>query len=123
VNICAFCESEAELDIDGVAICAGCSGKPESEIGKLQTDQQIRAALHREILASTARAHAAANALIAIMDQIPSGLPHPDGSVRIQNAAHALAAARSDVMEAHSRLNEYVIRGVVPEDCKPGAPD
>lgn len=123
MNICAFCESEAELNIDGLAICAGCSGMPESEIGKLKTDHQIRAALHREILASTARAHAAANALATIMDQIPSGLPHPDGSVRIQNAAHALAAARSNVMKAHSRLNEFVVRGVLPEGYKAPDPD
>jgi hypothetical protein len=56
------------------------------------------------------------------MGDIPSGLPQPDGSQRIQNAAHALAAARNEVMRAHSRLDEYLARGVVPGDFEPGGP-
>ncbi len=100
-------------------MCKECSSKPESEIGKLKKDREIRAALQREILASTQRAHAASKKLGAIMGDIPSGLPHPDGSQRIQNAAHALAAARNEVMQAHSRLDEFLARGVVPADSKP----
>jgi hypothetical protein len=117
-----FCESETEFAVDGVPVCGECSGKAESETGKLKTDRQIRAALHREILASTARAHSASEELIAIMGDIPSGLPQPDGSQRIQNAARALATARREVMRAHSRLDEFLARGVVPGDGKPGGP-
>jgi hypothetical protein len=108
VAICALCESETEQAMDGVPLCEGCSGKPESKIGKLKTDRQIRADLRREILASTARAHDASQELIAIMSDIPGGLPQPDGNLRIQNAARALAAARNEVMQAHSRLNEFL---------------
>ena len=122
MTICAFCESEAELALDGVPLCEECARKPESEIGKLKTDREIRAALQREILVSTARAHAASETLGAIMGDIPSGLPHPDGSQRIQNAAHALAAARNEVMRAHSRLNEFLARDVIPGDFEPGDP-
>jgi hypothetical protein len=122
VIICAFCESEAEQAIDGVPICGECSGNPRADTRLPKTDQEIRAVLHKEILASTARAHAASEELIAIMSDIPSGLPHPDGSLRIQNAAHALAAARNEVMRAHSRLNEFLARGVLPGDNKPGGP-
>ena len=122
MTICAFCGSEAELAIDSIPLCEGCAGKPEREIGKLKTDREIRASLQREILASTARAHAASEALSAIMGDIPSGLPQPDGSQRVQNAAHALAAARIEVMKAHSRLDEYLARGVVPSDFERGGP-
>lgn len=122
MTICAFCESEAELAIDGVSLCKECAGKPEHEIGKLKTDREIRAALQREILASTARAHAASEHLGAIMSDIPSGLPQPDGSQRIQNAAHALAAARNEVMRAHSRLDEFLARGGVSVDFDPSSP-
>lgn len=114
--ICAFCESEAGVAIDGVPLCKECSGRPESEIRELKADRQIRAALHREILASTARAHAASEALSAIMGDIPSGLPQPDGCQRIQNAAYALSAARNAVMQAHSRLDEFLARSVGPRD-------
>jgi hypothetical protein len=122
VILCAFCESEAELAIDGVSLCKECGGKPAHEIGKLKTDREIRAALEREILASTARAHAASGVLGAIMRDIPSGLPQPDGSQRIQNAAHALAAARNEVMKAHSRLDEFLAHVGVPGDIDPGVP-
>jgi hypothetical protein len=119
VTICAFCESEAEVVIDGVPLCRECSGRPESEIGRLKAAREIRAALHQEVLASTARANAASEELSAIMGDIPSGLPHPDGTQRIQNAAHALAAARNAVMQAHSRLDEFLARDVVSGDWKP----
>jgi hypothetical protein len=56
------------------------------------------------------------------MRDIPSGLPQPDGAQRIQNAAHALAAARNEVMQAHSRLDEFLARGVVPGDLDPDGP-
>jgi hypothetical protein len=54
------------------------------------------------------------------MREIPSGLPQPDGTQQIQNAAHALAAARNDVMKAHSRFEEYLARGVVPDGFETG---
>ena len=113
MTICAFCELEAESATEGVPLCEACSGKPERE---------IHAALHREVLASTARANAASEELGAIMGDIPSGLPQPDGSQRIQNAALALAAARNAVMKAHSRLDEFLSRGAVSDDWKPEGP-
>jgi hypothetical protein len=122
VKICAFCESEAELAIDGVPLCIDCSGTPESEFVTPKTYREIRTILQQEIVASTARAHAASKALSAIMGDIPSGLPQPDGSQRIQNAAHALAAARNEVMRAHSRLNGFLARGVIPGASEPGGP-
>ena len=102
--------------------CEMCSGKPESEIGRLQTDQRIRADLQRKMPASTARAHAASEKLIAIMRDIPSGLPQLDGSLRIENATRALAAARYEMMNAHSQLTEFLARGVVPGDFRTGRP-
>jgi hypothetical protein len=122
VTICVFCESEAELAIDGNPVCEACSRKPGIDFGEPRTDRQIRAALHREIVASTARAHGASEALIAIMREIPSGLPHPDGSQRIQSAARALAAARNEVMNAHARLNDFLARSGTSRDWKPGGP-
>jgi hypothetical protein len=47
---------------------------------------------------------------------IPSGLPHPDGSQRIQNAARAQNASRAAVVVALKRLNNYLSSGIVPDD-------
>lgn len=54
------------------------------------------------------------------MAEIPSGLPQPDGSLRIQNASRALHSARGEVMKAHSRLNDFLTHKIVPEDLKLG---
>ncbi|MEO8049351.1 MAG: hypothetical protein ABI833_02955 [Acidobacteriota bacterium] len=99
-----------------------CSSEPPAMTERPQTGRQIQAALRRDVLASTARADAASKALITIMDDIPSGMPHPDGSQRIQNAALALAAARGEVMQAHSRLDEFLARGIDPNGLKPDRP-
>ena len=55
---------------------------------------------------------------IAVMGDVPSGLPHPDGTQRIHNASRELSAARKEVMKAHTRLNEFFGRGIIPEDLK-----
>jgi len=56
--------------------------------------------------------------LNAIMRDIPSGLPFPDGTQRIHNAANALNVARKEAMAAHRRLEDYLNHGIVPEDLK-----
>ena len=53
-----------------------------------------------------------------MLDQFPSGLAHPDGVQRIKNASNALTIARREMATAHSRLNDYLSRGIVPEDLK-----
>src|SRR5258708_6575797 len=78
---CMLCEEEIEPGVASVPICQNCSGESAAGPGTHPTEQQTRADLHREILASTAR---------------------------------ALAAARSEEMKAHSRLNEFLSRCIVP---------
>jgi hypothetical protein len=122
VTIGVFCEPEARYAIDGVPLCGSAPADLRVRLENLKTDRHIRTVLEQEIVASTARAHAASKELVAIMGDIPSGLPQPDGAQRIQNAARALAAARNEVMQAHSRLDEFLARGIVPADWKPGGP-
>jgi predicted naringenin-chalcone synthase len=52
------------------------------------------------------------------MGQIPSGLAHPDGVRLIKNASSSLSIARKKMMKAHSRLDEFLESGIVPEDLK-----
>jgi hypothetical protein len=118
VAYCVYCGADTELYAGGVPACGKCSGESAGRLEKLPIERKVLSTLHREILASTARAHAASKALIAIMGDIPSGLPHPDGSQRIQNASRVLSTARSEVMKAHSRLNDFMTRGIVPDDLK-----
>jgi len=56
--------------------------------------------------------------LNAIIGDIPSGLPTPDGTQRIHNAGRLSAQARNKVVIAHNRLNDYLSTGIVPEDFR-----
>jgi hypothetical protein len=91
-------------------------GKPQARA----TDRDIRAILVKHIIEATERANAASRVFNAVIDEVPSGSPHPDGTQRIRNASRDLDSARREMMKAHTRLNEFVERGIVPEDLKQG---
>jgi len=58
----------------------------------------------------------------AVMSQVPSGVPHPDGTQRIHNASRELDAAREEMMKANTRLNNFIEHGIVPERLKLSVP-
>jgi hypothetical protein len=49
---------------------------------------------------------------------VPSGLPHPDGTQRIANASAEYSAALKEVSRAVERIADFKIRGIVPEDLR-----
>uniref|UniRef100_Q01PA5 Uncharacterized protein n=1 Tax=Solibacter usitatus (strain Ellin6076) TaxID=234267 RepID=Q01PA5_SOLUE len=49
----------------------------------------------------------------------PSGLPHPDGSLRIQKASREANAALLQYMDALKRFRDFSLNGTVPEDLLP----
>jgi ketopantoate reductase len=75
---CTHCKSKTELCINGLPICLDCANRAEAK--DPPEEQNIRAILQRELIAATARAHAATDAFHAILEDIPSALPHPDGT-------------------------------------------
>jgi hypothetical protein len=77
--------------------------------------------LQRDLDIAKERASAATATFNAVTSEIPSGIPHPDGTQRIHNASREMSQARVGLMIAHNRLNEYLARGVVPEDLKQGS--
>jgi hypothetical protein len=54
----------------------------------------------------------------AIIREVPTGIPHPDGVKRIHNASREYSAARQSVMIAMHRLNDLVVYGIVPDDLE-----
>jgi len=111
---CGYCKSETELFDRGMPVCSDCANR-------LGTKQQPSAAgdnltrLQRELQAATARAHLATDAFHAIMGDIPSSVPQPDGSQRINNTYRELSFARREMMRAHARLTHFLDTGIVPE--------
>ena len=114
---CVYCSAATEMHVRQVPICLNCSEQSE-ERRKPPSTEQIRSVLVAGLVEATARTSAASHAFNIVMSQFPSGLPHPDGSQQFQNASAALAEARKELMKAHNRLNDYLGRGIVPEDLK-----
>jgi hypothetical protein len=85
------------------------------------TLEKVRNQLQQELKNATERAATASAAFLAVTSQVPSGLPHPDGTQRIRNISHELAFARTALMRAHSRLDEFLVSGISPEDLGNGA--
>ena len=50
----------------------------------------------------------AAKESMAIMKDVPSGLPHPDGAQRITNTANAERHALEEYVKAMRAFNDYV---------------
>lgn len=114
---CAYCKADTELDESGVSVCPSCSDaytrrKPPA------TNQQILNALLQDVIELTARTEQATEEFEEVIGQIPSGLPHPDGTQRIKNASAKLSTARKELMKAHRRLNEHSGKRIAPDDLK-----
>jgi hypothetical protein len=115
---CAYGKTETFLSYGDVPVCIKCAEAHEAKRKPPTPDRHVRTALLQEFVEATARVNAASEAFIAVMGDVPSGLPHPDGTQRILNASSELSAARKEVMKAHTRLNDFLGQGIVPEDLK-----
>ena len=115
---CAYCKTETELYENGTPICVVCAGAKAVNPRPSSSESEILPNLLREVRQATDRVNAAAESFSAIIKDIPSDVPHPDGTLRITNASRELSTAREEMMRAHRRLNDFLSRGVVPEDLK-----
>jgi len=114
---CSRCGVQTErYDGHYASVCTKCS---EAQIEPdLPAMPEVRAMLFEELIAASERARAATEYFTKVTANIPSGLPHPDGTQRIHNASRKLTVARDEMIKAHSRLNDYLNFGIVPEDLK-----
>lgn len=85
---------------------------------KSSQTKSIQNLLVDRIIEATARVTLANQIFLDVMNQVPSGLPHPDGTQRIRNASRELLRARKAMMTAHQRLDDFIESGIVPEDLK-----
>ena len=83
--------------------------------------EKVHDLLQQELKAATERAASASAAFLDVTSQVPSGLPHPDGTQRIRNMAHELAFARTELMRAHSRMDTFLVSGIAPDDLPNGS--
>lgn len=115
---CAYCGAETELYENGVPICLKCSDEREAKRKPTARATEIRAILHDNLIQATKRTSEALQQFEEAANQYPSALPPPDGVQRIKNASNALAIARKEMATAYNRLDDYLGRGIVPDDLK-----
>jgi len=93
---------------------------PLARLEPLAKLEKVHDLLQQELKAATERAATASAAFLDVTSQVPSGLPHPDGTQRIRNLSHELAFARTELMRAHSRMDAFLVSGIAPEDLVSG---
>ncbi len=112
--ICIKCGTETSSHPREAPLCLKCAEAidaelPPSKSALLQRDY-VRRVLLLDVAESTARAEAASAEFKLIISSIPTGIPHPDGTRRIHQASHHLSNVRKDMMQAHSRLEDFLRR-------------
>ena len=80
--------------------------------------QEIRHLLEDDFDAAQQRRIAASKRYNEIISDIPSGIPQPDGTDRIQQASGEYKASREAATEAMKRLSDFMIRGTIPADLE-----
>ena len=115
---CTICNAETELYDSGTPICVRCSDERQARRSLTPEERRITAILVQRIVDATSHVNAACEEFNAVVREIPSKLPHPDGAQRIHEASQKPSIARKQMMTAHTRLNDFVGRGVVPLDLQ-----
>jgi hypothetical protein len=79
------------------------------------TDHEtILLALRQDLEAARKRAAIASAHFDEVVKKVPSGVPYPDSTHRIQKATSEYAEAQSAALAAQMRLNEFLIYGTLP---------
>ena len=116
---CAHCKTQdTELYVNGVPVCLRCENAPRINHKPPATEREIGGALLQSMLSAVSRNYEAARELDSAVAKARTGVQHPNGAQRIRDAAYMLFLTRGEMMAAHTRLNNFVERGIVPDDMK-----
>lgn len=81
--------------------------------------EELSRLLQAEVREATLRHEAAKSEFWRIAADVPSAIPYPDGTVRIQQASKIQAVARLELLNALRRLNAFLSKGEIPEEFQP----
>ena len=82
-------------------------------------DLQIEDRLKVDLDKTRAEYQAAFGEFQSLVKDIPSGIPQPDGELRIRQTGAASRTALQNYRRALMRFSEYCISGTVPADLRP----
>ena len=78
--------------------------------------EDVLTILRKDVAKARALADSASAHFDTVIKESPSGLPHPDGSLRIRNASIEYSATQTRLRYAIKRLHAFMMDGTVPED-------
>jgi hypothetical protein len=79
---------------------------------------QILQTLNNDVHEAKERYDVAFKRFREIVSDVPSGIPHPDGSERVRLASREYKHGLEALNTALFKLNHYVIHGTIPPDLK-----
>ena len=82
----------------------------------LDSDEEIGPKLMKRLRIAKGQKVATAKAFDAIVREVPSGLPHPDGAFRVEQAGKESRRALMLYAKALRQYTDFLLYGVVPED-------
>jgi hypothetical protein len=83
--------------------------------------ESILLVLRQELEAARKRAEIASTHFDEVLKHVPSGVPYPDSTRRIQKASSEYARTQRVALDALMRLNEFLIHGTVPPGLENGS--
>src|SRR5687767_4626408 len=78
----------------------------------------VRQILWDQLTVAKERKDAAAKVFDETMGDVPSGLPHPDGTQRIVSASSEFRHALAEYSAACKKLSAFAVHGIIPEDLR-----
>lgn len=78
--------------------------------------EQVLEVLSNDLRDAQQRRDEAAARFSEIMKDVPSGIPHPNGTDRIHEVSQQYSEAQKEAMEALVRLNNFLVHGTIPSD-------
>jgi hypothetical protein len=84
----------------------------------MKSRMEIEEILKKELEVADSLYKLARAEFMRVCSDIPSGLPQPDGTQRIQNAGRSQRAAQEAYAAALRRFNGFIVKGELPEELR-----
>ena len=109
---CILCKAETNLYVGGHPICRECADAREKRHqATASLSQDTEAFLRKDLARAQAVYEQTQREFRAIISDVPSGIPQPDGSLRIENASRKNAAALDDYVRALREFSAFLSAG------------
>jgi len=109
---CILCKAETNLYVGGHPICRECADARDKRRGSTASQSlDNESFLRKDLARAQAVYEQTQREFRAIISDVPSGIPQPDGSLRIENASRKNAAALDDYVRALREFSAFLSSG------------